>query len=200
MKGQGVTVRPLTEMTGENLFNEVFLDDVFVPDDLVVGEVGQGWKVARNTLSNERVSLSSGSGGTGSSVSDLVGLAGRLGRELTPAERQELARVVCEGHSISALGLRVTLKQLTGVEPGADASVRKLLSTSHAQHVAECAVELLGTSALIAADMKLGDAGYWNRAVLSTRAMTIYGGTTEVQLNIIGERILGLPRDPEPGK
>ncbi len=200
MKGPGVTVRPLTEMTGENLFNEVFLDDVFVPDDLVVGEVGQGWKVARNTLSNERVSLSSGSGGTGSSVPDLLGLAGRLGRELTPAERQELARVVCEGHSIAALGLRVTLKQLTGLEPGADASVRKLLSTSHAQHVSECAVSLLGSSAVIAADMKLGDAGYWNRAVLSTRAMTIYGGTTEVQLNIIAERMLGLPRDPEPGK
>ncbi|MGC5013241.1 acyl-CoA dehydrogenase [Streptosporangium sp. DT93] len=200
MKGAGVTVRPLTEMTGENLFNEVFLDDVFVPDDLVVGEVGQGWKVARNTLSNERVSLSAGSGGTGASVPDLLGLAGRLGRELTAAERQEVARVACEGHSIAALGLRVTLKQLTGVEPGADASVRKLLSTSHAQHVSETAVSLLGSSAVIAADMKLGDAGYWNRAVLATRAMTIYGGTTEVQLNIIGERMLGLPRDPEPGK
>ncbi|GAA4221909.1 alkylation response protein AidB-like acyl-CoA dehydrogenase [Streptosporangium album] len=200
MKGQGVTVRPLTEMTGENLFNEVFFDDVFVPDEQVVGEVGQGWKVARNTLSNERVSLSSGSGGSGSSVPDLVGLAGRIGRELTPVERQELARVVCEGHSINALGLRVTLKQLTGAEPGADASVRKLLSTSHAQHVSECAVGLLGASAVVAADMKLGDAGYWNRAVLATRAMTIYGGTTEVQLNIIGERMLGLPRDPEPGK
>ncbi|MFF5113245.1 acyl-CoA dehydrogenase [Streptosporangium sp. NPDC000509] len=200
MKGAGVTVRPLTEMTGENLFNEVFLDDVFVPDELVVGEVGQGWKVARNTLSNERVSLSSGSGGTGSSVPDLLGLTGRLGRELAPAERQELAHVVCEGHSIAALGLRVTLKQLTGQEPGADASVRKFLSTSHAQHVSECAVSLLGSSAVVAADMKLGDAGYWNRAVLSTRAMTIYGGTTEVQLNIIAERMLGLPRDPEPGK
>ncbi|GII01007.1 acyl-CoA dehydrogenase [Planobispora takensis] len=200
MKAPGVTVRPLTEMTGENLFNEVFLDDVFVPDELVVGEVGQGWKVARNTLSNERVSLSSGSGGTGASVPDLIGLVGRLGRELTPAERQEVARVVCEGHSINALGLRVTLKQLTGGEPGADASVRKLVSTSHAQHVSECAVGLLGTSAVVAADMKLGDPGYWNRAVLATRAMTIYGGTTEVQLNIIGERMLGLPRDPEPGK
>ncbi|WP_326636254.1 acyl-CoA dehydrogenase [Streptosporangium sp. NBC_01755] len=200
MKAAGVTVRPLTEMTGENLFNEVFLDDVFVPDEMVVGEVGQGWKVARNTLSNERVSLSGGSGGTGASVPDLLGLVGRLGRELTAAERQELARVVCEGHSIAALGLRVTLKQLTGAEPGADASVRKLLSTSHAQHVSECAVSLLGSSAVVAADMKLGDAGYWNRAVLATRAMTIYGGTTEVQLNIIGERMLGLPRDPEPGK
>ncbi|MEV6983930.1 acyl-CoA dehydrogenase [Sphaerisporangium sp. NPDC051017] len=200
MKAPGVTVRPLTEMTGENMFNEVFFDDVFVPDDLVVGEVGEGWRVARNTLSNERVSLSSGSGGTGSSVPDLLGLASRHGRELTEAERLELAGVVCEGHSINALSLRVTLKQLAGSEPGADASVRKLLSTSHAQHVSECAVSLLGTSAVIAADMKLGDAGYWNRAVLSTRAMTIYGGTTEVQLNIIGERMLGLPRDPEPGK
>ncbi|MFI7692528.1 acyl-CoA dehydrogenase [Nonomuraea sp. NPDC049655] len=200
MKAPGVTVRPLTEMTGENLFNEVFLDDVFVPDDLVVGEVGDGWKVARNTLSNERVSLSSGSGGTGASVSDLLGLIGRLGRELTPAEEQEVAGVVCEGHSINALSLRVTLKQLAGNEPGADASVRKLLSTSHAQHVSETAVGLLGAQAVVAADMKLGDAGYWNRAVLATRAMTIYGGTTEVQLNIIGERMLGLPRDPEPGK
>ncbi|MCF6469807.1 acyl-CoA dehydrogenase [Nonomuraea sp. MG754425] len=200
MKAPGVTVRPLTEMTGENLFNEVFLDDVFVPDDLVVGEVGDGWKVARNTLSNERVSLSSGSGGTGASVPDLLGLIGRLGRELTPAEAQQVAGVVCEGHSINALSLRVTLKQLAGAEPGADASVRKLLSTSHAQHVSEAAVELLGAAAVTAADMKLGDAGYWNRAVLATRAMTIYGGTTEVQLNIIGERMLGLPRDPEPGK
>ncbi|MBF8186896.1 acyl-CoA dehydrogenase [Nonomuraea sp. K274] len=200
MKAPGVTVRPLTEMTGENLFNEVFLDDVFVPDDLVVGEVGEGWKVARNTLSNERVSLSSGSGGTGSSVPDLLGLAGRLGRDLTPAEEQHVAQVICEGHSINALSLRVTLKQLAGSEPGADASVRKLLSTSHAQHVSETAVELLGAAATVAADMKLGDAGYWNRAVLATRAMTIYGGTTEVQLNIIAERMLGLPRDPEPGK
>ncbi|SDK29406.1 Acyl-CoA dehydrogenase [Nonomuraea maritima] len=200
MKASGVTVRPLTEMTGENLFNEVFFDDVFVPDDLVVGEVGDGWKVARNTLSNERVSLSAGSGGTGASVPDLLGLIGRLGRELTPIEAQRVAEVVCEGHSINALSLRVTLKQLAGTEPGADASVRKLLSTSHAQHVSETAVELLGSAAVIAADMKLGDAGYWNRAVLATRAMTIYGGTTEVQLNIIGERMLGLPRDPEPGK
>ncbi|GAA0948791.1 acyl-CoA dehydrogenase [Nonomuraea longicatena] len=200
MKAPGVTVRPLIEMTGENLFNEVFLDDVFVPDDLVVGEVGQGWKVARNTLSNERVSLSSGSGGTGSSVSDLLGLVSRLGRELSPVEEQALAAVVCEGHSINALSLRVTLKQLAGSEPGADASVRKLLSTSHAQHVSETAVDFLGARAVAAADLRLGDPGYWNRAVLATRAMTIYGGTTEVQLNIIGERLLGLPRDPEPGR
>src|SRR5437868_4428521 len=103
MLGPGVTVRPLTEMTGENMFNEVFLDDVFVPDDLVVGEVGEGWKVARNTLSNERVSLSSGSGGNGSLAEDLLGTVGRLGRELSPAEEQAVAGVLCESHSINAL-------------------------------------------------------------------------------------------------
>ncbi|MFI7533089.1 acyl-CoA dehydrogenase [Streptosporangium sp. NPDC049376] len=200
MKTPGVTVRPLTEMTGESMFNQVFLDDVFVPDELVVGQVGDGWRVARNTLSNERVLLSSGTGGTGSSIRDLLGFVGRLGRELTAVERQDLAEVLCEGHSIDALGLRVTLRQLSGAEPGGDASVRKLLSTSHAQHVAECAVGLLGAAAVTAADRTLGDAGHWNRAILATRAMTIYGGTTEVQLNIIGERLLGLPRDPEPGR
>ena len=200
MKAPGVTVRPLTEMTGENLFNEVFLDDVFVPDEHVVGEVNDGWRVARNTLSNERVSLSVGAGTSGASLRELLGLCSRLGRELTPAERQDLAAVVCEAHSIAALSLRVTLRQLAGTEPGADASVRKLLSTSHAQRVAECAVSLLGPAAATAADVKLGDAGFWNRAILASRAMTIYGGTTEVQLNIIAERMLGLPRDPEPGK
>jgi len=182
------------------MFNEVFLDDVFVPDDLVVGEVGEGWKVARNTLSNERVSLSSGSGGNGSLAEDLLGTVGRLGRELSPAEEQAVAGVLCESHSINALSLRVTLKQLAGAEPGGDASVRKLLATSHAQHVSETAASLFGASAVIAADASLGDAGRWNKAVLATRAMTIYGGTTEVQLNIIAERMLGLPRDPEPGK
>jgi len=200
MRSPGVTVRPLTELTGENLFNEVFFDDVFVPDELVVGEVNDGWRVARNTLSNERVSLSVGSGTSGATVPELLKLCSRLGRELTPAERLELADVVCEAHSIAALSLRVTLKQIAGTEPGADASVRKLLSTSHAQRVAECAVNLLGPAAATAADVKLGDAGYWNRAILASRAMTIYGGTTEVQLNIIAERMLGLPRDPEPGR
>lgn len=200
MRSPGVTVRPLTEMTGENLFNEVFLDEVFVPDDLVLGEVNDGWRVARNTLSNERVSLSSGAGRSGAAVPELLGMVSRLGRELTPAERLELAHVVCEAHSIDALSLRVTLRQIAGSEPGADASVRKFLSTSHAQHVAKCAMNLLGPSAVVAADVKLGDPGYWTRAVLSTRAMTIYGGTTEVQLNIIAERLLGLPRDPEPGR
>ncbi|MDF5751065.1 acyl-CoA dehydrogenase [Spongiactinospora sp. TRM90649] len=199
MKAPGVTVRPLTEMTGENMFNEVFLDDVFVPEEHVVGEVDDGWRVARNTLSNERVSLSGGAGRTGSTVPDLLALAGRLGRDPSPADLLELGAVVSEGHALEALALRVTLKQIAGGEPGGEASVRKLLSTTHAQRVAECAVSLLGPAAVTAPDTRLGGPGYWTRAALGTRAMTIYGGTTEVQLNIIAERMLGLPRDPEPG-
>ncbi|GII91093.1 acyl-CoA dehydrogenase [Sinosporangium siamense] len=195
MKAPGLSVRPLVEMTGEEMFNEVFFDDVFVPDDMVVGEVDDGWRVARNTLSNERVSMSGSAGASGAALTDLLRLVERLGRDLTPAERAAFAAVAAEAHSINTLSLRATLRQLAGTEPGGDASVGKLLSTSHAQHIAECAVDLLGPNVALAADPRLGDAGYWNRAALATRAMTIYGGTTEVQLNIIAERMLGLPRD-----
>lgn len=195
MKAPGVEVRPLTELTGEHLFNEVFLDDVFVADDLVVGEVNNGWKVARNTLSNERVALSSGSN-VGLSVSELLDVARSV--SLEESETRRLGHTVCEGQSLALLAHRVTLKQLGGTEPGATSSVRKLLGMWHAQHVAEHAWSLLGADGAI--DGGDGFTAYWPKAVLATRAMTIYGGTTEVQLNIIGERILGLPRDPEPGK
>ncbi|HEY3683041.1 MAG TPA: acyl-CoA dehydrogenase [Streptosporangiaceae bacterium] len=196
MKAPGVEVRPLTEMTGEQLFNEVFLDDVFVPDELVVGAVNDGWRVARNTLSNERVALSSGEN-SGLGVKELLDVA-RSKDALEPAEQERVGALVCEGQSLALLAHRVTLKQLGGTEPGATSSVRKLLGMWHAQHVAEEAWTLLGPSGAIEGGP--GFPAYWPKAVLATRAMTIYGGTTEVQLNIIGERILGLPRDPEPGK
>lgn len=196
MLAPGVDVRPLTEMTGEQLFNEVFLDDVFVPDDQVVGAVHDGWRVARNTLSNERVALSSGEN-AGLSVKELLDVA-RSKESLTAAEKERVGELVAEGQSLALLAHRVTLKQLGGTEPGATSSVRKLLGMWHAQRIAEQAWALLGPSGAIEGGP--GFTAYWPKAVLSTRAMTIYGGTTEVQLNIIGERILGLPRDPEPGK
>ncbi|MGE5292859.1 MAG: acyl-CoA dehydrogenase [Micromonosporaceae bacterium] len=193
MKSPGIDVRPLKEMTGEELFNEVFFDEVFVPDDMVVGEVNEGWKVARNTLANERVSLSSGAT-AGLTVKELLDLA--RGRDLDPAAREMIGRMVCEGQSLALLALRVTLSQLTGTEPAAAASVRKLLAMEHAQHIAAACRTLLGARGAIAGDLMSGPEGYWARMILGTRAMTIYGGTTEVQLNIIAERMLGLPRDP----
>ncbi|MFC6887440.1 acyl-CoA dehydrogenase family protein, partial [Actinomadura yumaensis] len=134
MKSEGVDVRPLKELTGEAIFNEVFLDGVFVPDDCVVGEVDKGWQVARNTLSNERVSLSTG-GGMGMGVPELLDFF--KGRELGAVATAEVGELVAQGQSIDLLGLRTTLKQLNGVEPGAEASVRKLLGVQFNQDVAD---------------------------------------------------------------
>jgi 3-oxochol-4-en-24-oyl-CoA dehydrogenase len=196
MKAEGVDVRPLRELTGEAMFNEVFLDNVFVPDDCVVGEVGQGWKVARNTLSNERVQLSSGSSGLGAGTRELLSFFD--GKQITTSTRTDFGKLICQGQSIDLLGLRLTLKQLNGVEPGAEASVRKLLGVQFNQEVADFIWEAQGADGALE-DLS-GPTGMWARYMLFSRSMTIYGGTTEVQLNIIGERILGLPRDPEPGK
>ena len=191
MASPGVQVRPLREMTGDSLFNEVFLDDVFVPDNLVVGGVNQGWRVARTTLANERVSLSQ-SWTFGCGNPELIEAVRGAGAAAGPAVLERAGRLLAEGHAIDLLGMRVTLKQLSGTEPGATGSVRKLLGMRHAQRVAEECWSLTGP------DGALGGA-QWSRAVLFTRALTIGGGTTDIQLNIIGERILGLPRDPEPG-
>ncbi|QKW36672.1 acyl-CoA dehydrogenase [Actinomadura sp. NAK00032] len=195
MKAAGVDVRPLRELTGDALFNEVFLDGVFVPDEQVVGEVDRGWQVARNTLSNERVSLSTG-GGLGMGVPELLRFFAN--REPDAVAAAEVGRLVAQGQSIDLLGLRTTLKQLNGVEPGAEASVRKLLGVQFNQDVADYCWAAQGTAA--ATEVPMAESGIVGRAMLFSRAMTIYGGTTEVQLNIIGERILGLPRDAEPGR
>jgi alkylation response protein AidB-like acyl-CoA dehydrogenase len=200
MSAPGVEVRPLREITGESLFNQVFLDDVFVPDDCVVGEVNGGWRIARTTLANERVSLSK-SWTFGSGVSELLEVAGAAGK----LQLGQVGTLVCEGHAIDLLSVRVTLKQLSGTEPGATGSVRKLLGMRHAQRVSELCWSIAGADGALGggAGPAVGAAGqpngpHWARQVLLTRALTIGGGTTDIQLNIIGERILGLPRDPEP--
>jgi 3-oxochol-4-en-24-oyl-CoA dehydrogenase len=200
MSSPGVEVRPLREITGDSLFNQVFLDDVFVPDDCVVGEVNGGWRVARTTLANERVSLSQ-SWTFGSGVTELLQVAKAAdGSSLT-----QVGTLVCAGHAIDVLGLRVTLKQLSGTEPGATGSVRKLLGMQHSQQIAELCFALSGPGGALGggAGAPVSNSGapngpHWARQVLLTQALTIGGGTTDVQLNIIGERILGLPRDPEP--
>jgi alkylation response protein AidB-like acyl-CoA dehydrogenase len=190
MKAPGVTVRPLREITGEAMFNEVFLDEVEVPDHHVVGEVNGGWRVARTTLANERVSLSK-SWTFGCGVPELLDGMRSLGTEPGQALLEQAGRLVSEEHAIDLLAVRVTLKQLSGTEPGATGSVRKLLGMRHAQQIAEACWSMQG------ADGALGSS-HWARQALFTRALTIGGGTTDIQLNIIGERILGLPRDPEP--
>ena len=218
MSDPGVEVRPLREITGDSLFNEVFLDEVFVPDDCVVGDVNGGWRVARTTLANERVSLSQ-TWAFGSGVADMLPVA----KACTDAPLDRVGTLVCEGHAIDLLGLRVTLKQLSGTDPGATGSVRKLLGMEHAQQVAGLCLEMSGPGGALGGRGGAGVTGpatpatpggadapggadtagapngaHWARQVLMTQALTIGGGTTDIQLNIIGERMLGLPRDPEP--
>ncbi len=200
MHSPGVQVRPLREITGDALFNQVFLDSVFVPDDCLVGEVNGGWKIARTTLANERVSLSQ-SWTFGSGVPELIEVAKAAGRP----PLADVGGLVSEGRAIDVLGLRATLKRLSGTEPGATGSVRKLLGMRHSQQVSELCWAMSGSSGALGATggPPVGPDGQpngaqWARQVLLTRALTIGGGTTDVQLNIIAERMLGLPRDPEP--
>jgi alkylation response protein AidB-like acyl-CoA dehydrogenase len=205
MSSPGIEVRPLREMTGDELFNQVFLDDVFVPDDCVVGEINGGWKVARSTLANERVSLSQ-SWTSGFGVAELLDVVAKRDAGLAE-DAERVGRLVCGGHALDVLGLRVTLRQLSGTEPGGAASVRKLLGMRHAQEVTECCWSLAGPDGALGPGRQSGwrpgegdqeQARHWAKQVLLTRALTIGGGTTDIQLNIIAERILGLPRDPEP--
>jgi alkylation response protein AidB-like acyl-CoA dehydrogenase len=192
MRSAGLDVRPLREITGDSLFNEVFFNQVFVPDDCVVGPVNGGWKLARTTLANERVSLASDSayGGALEAVLDMMGGAG----EDDPALLDELGGLLVDAQSLAVLGQRATLRSVSGLEPGPEVSVRKLLGAEHDQRVSDLGLLLLGSAAAYSD----GDAAYWARSFLHTRCLTIAGGTSEVQRNVIGERLLGLPRDPEP--
>ncbi|WP_217168484.1 acyl-CoA dehydrogenase [Streptomyces sp. AC512_CC834] len=191
MTSPGLDVRPLRQITGDAEFNEVFLDDVFVPDDLLVGAPGAGWKLARTTLANERVALSSDSVGSGAETLLEMAAAsdGPDDERLTT-----LGGHVCDAQSGALLGLRTTLRTVSGQQPGAEASIAKLLGVEHQQRVWEACADWEGTAALT------GEGPHQDTMwmFLNSRCMSIAGGTTEVQLNIIGERILGLPRDPEP--
>ncbi|MFI1308036.1 acyl-CoA dehydrogenase [Streptomyces sioyaensis] len=189
MKTPGIDVRPLKEITGDALFSEVYFDDVLLPADAVVGEVDDGWKVARTTLDNERVHMAD-------QLTFDTGLEQLLARagELDETVRVRLGALAAEAHALGCIGLRTTLQQVSGLEPGAGASVRKLVQTPHQQKTAELALELLGPAGAVRE-------GAGERALhgfLMSRCLTIAGGTTQVQLNVVAERLLGLPRDPEP--
>ena len=190
MASEGIDIRPLRELTGVYWFNEIFLSDVFVPDDCVVGDVDDGWKLARTTLANERVSMGSGSSfGYGvEAVLDLV--AGASADD--PLVLDQLGALLAEAQSLALLGFRTTLRQLSGADPGPESSVRKLLGVEHEQRVQEFGLGLLGPDGATTE----GVAGVWTNGFLANRCLTIAGGTSEVQRNVIAERLLGLPRDP----
>ncbi|MDF2823096.1 MAG: fadE6 [Mycobacterium sp.] len=192
MKSEGVEVKPLRELTGHAMFNTVFIDDVFVPDDMVLGEVNRGWEVSRNTLTAERVSIGSSEPGFLATLDGFVEFI-RAG-QFDQIEQHHAGQLIAEGHAAKLMNMRSTLLTLAGGDAMPSAAISKLLSMRTGQGYAEFAVSSFGTDAVV------GDTdtpqGKWIQYLMGSRATTIYGGTSEVQLNIIAERLLGLPRDP----
>jgi alkylation response protein AidB-like acyl-CoA dehydrogenase len=198
MDAKGVEVRPLRQMTGESEFNEVFLDDVAVSVDNLIGPVNEGWRVANTTLANER----------GASfiwkeqvlhevaIEVLSTACARRGRSCDPLVRQRLARSWIDIEIFRLHNARTLARLQRGEEIGAESSIVKLFWAGLSQRLAETATDVLGPGALlISDDVGAIDRGRWARALLSTRANSIMGGTSEIQRNIIAERILGLPRE-----
>jgi alkylation response protein AidB-like acyl-CoA dehydrogenase len=194
----GITIRPIKQMNGASDFNEVFFEDARVPAANLVGELHDGWRLAKVTLGNERVSLS-GEGalwGQGPTAGTLLDLVREHGRIADPVLRQRLAALYVESEVLRLIRLRTVSAKVQGLEPGPEASVRKALADEHGQHVMAMAVELAGTHGLLADRGPFGsDDAMWPQGYLYSRALTVGGGTSEVQRNILGERVLGLPRD-----
>ena len=192
MHAPGVQVRPLKMTTGNSEFNEVFLTDVFVPDEDVVGPVGGGWTVARATLGKESVSIGSGGSGVLSFPGTaLVPLFDAAPDRLTGGAAR-VGRYIAEQQAVDLLNLRAAERAVTGAGPGPEGAMAKLIVSELGHEAAAVVSELLGEDALFMD----GFAATANTLVLMHRGMSIAGGTSEIKRNQIGERILGLPRDP----
>jgi alkylation response protein AidB-like acyl-CoA dehydrogenase len=183
MSSPGITIRPLREITGESLFNEVFLDDVFVPDEHVVGEVNDGWRLARTTLANERVAMATGTA-LGNPMEELLDAVADM--ELDAAQQDRLARLIVAAQTGALLDQRIAQLAVGGQDPGAESSVRKLIGVRYRQALAEYRMDLSDGAGVVE-----------NKAVydfLNTRCLTIAGGTEQILLTLAAERLLGLPR------
>jgi alkylation response protein AidB-like acyl-CoA dehydrogenase len=217
MKAPGVTVRPLVQITGDAEFNEVFFDDVRIPDSMRLGGEGEGWRVALTTLMNERVSLS----GAGSVSGDTIGgspLSRLIDRHrgITDATaRQRLAQAYIESRLIRLNNERAAAKRKSGAEAGPEGSITKLMSAEFNQRVQKLAVDLEGTGGMAwegddATPRRRNgrptwlaegdDRGSIARGFLRAQANTIEGGTSDIMRNILGERVLGLPKEPDPSR
>ena len=198
MQSPGIEVKPLVQMTGTHEFNEVFFTDVRVPAANIVGTEHDGWRLAKVTLGNERVSLS-GEGalwGRGPTAQDVIQLVRDHGGTTDAVTRQRLAQLYVEAEVLRLIRLRTVSARVRGLEPGPEASVRKALADEHGQHVMSEALALAGAYGMTdRGPYGEPDASGWHYGYLYSRALTIGGGTSEVQRNILAERVLGLPRD-----
>ena len=187
MRSPGVEVRPLREANGGYLFNEVFLNDVLVPAGLLVGTPGEGWRLARTTLGNERANIATGSGRRRDLPADYLN---RFGLAADEAKLRDCGVVTADINAFAALSQRSLLRQIEGLRPGGESSVLKVVSAWNDAALRRLVFDWQGPEAA-ALDASAGDA---SQAYLSLPPTLIGGGTLEIQLNVIGERVLGLPR------
>ena len=198
MDTPGIEIRPIIEMTGGHTFNEVFFTDVRLPANSVVGEVDRGGELAKVTLGNERVSLSSGGAlwGMGPNGADLLDLIRAAGGVTDPLLRQRLARLHTTEEILRLIRLRTVSARIRGEQPGPEASIRKVLADEHGQAIMAMAKDLAGAGGMLA---DVGPTGghdtFWPFGFLFAPALTVGGGTGDVQRNILAERVLGLPHD-----
>ena len=202
----GIEIRTIKNIAGAESFNEVFFTDVRIPHANVVGDVNDGWRLAKVTLGNERVSLSTGGvlWGAGSTALDIIEEAKKLGPH-SASMRQRLAHLYIEHTVIEIIRMRTLTARLRGEQPGPEASIRKIMADEHGQRAMEVARDIIGADAMIIGepDAKTGKnirSKSWYSGYMFSKALTIGGGTGEVQRNILGERVLGLPAEPDPEK
>jgi alkylation response protein AidB-like acyl-CoA dehydrogenase len=193
MDTPGIEIRPIREMTGSPLFNEVFFTDVRIPAENLVGQENRGWSLAKVTLANERVSLSTGGvlWGGGPTAKDLVDAVRSNGGARDAIIRQRLMSVYIEGEILRLIRQQTLAERVLGRELGPSASIQKCMADLHGQKVMTLAKDIVGAEGMLAGSGLVGA----SHGFLFARALTIGGGTTEVQKNIIGERVLGLPHD-----
>jgi alkylation response protein AidB-like acyl-CoA dehydrogenase len=198
MDAVGIEIRPIIEMTGTHTFNEVFFTDVRIPTANLVGRENDGWSLAKVTLGNERVSISAGGvlWGTGPTAQRLVDLVRDRGGVAEPPLRQRIAQMYIEAEILELIRMRTLLAQVHGRAPGPEASIRKLLADEHGQQVMRLAKDLAGADGMLADRGPFGEPDWrWHHGFLFAPALSVGGGTAQVQRNIVAEQVLGLPRD-----
>ncbi len=191
MSSPGIDIRPLKQMTGSSHFSEVFLDEVRIPADQVLGEVHEGWKVTATTLANERGLIAGGN--KSSDAVALCEMAAKLGRSDDLALRQVLVDCWIRQRIQTYHGYRLQTALSQGRQPGAETSIMKLFAADYLRRLGSAALATLGADGMRAGEGPGG--GDWQARFLHARAIAIAGGSNEVQRNIIGERVLGLPRE-----
>ena len=194
MKSEGVEVRPLRQIDGVAHFNEVFLTDVRIPANQIVGDVDNGWRVAQTTLQSERVAIGSGEG---LRFADVRALLAGIGAGQSSRYRQQIASAFIRFELLRYLGLRVQTAISQGRPPGAESSVMKLAFSEHIAALTDLLLGLEGAAGMLGSEAA-PDNGFWQQHFLSQWSIRIGGGTDQIQRNIISERVLGLPREPTP--